>query len=139
MSNEETDWISLLSDRGAESYAIHGADFAEALWSGDVSVDAALTLLRSHSPSVRSAVAWAIADSCKSGRMADALLEAGLIDSEKRVRLYAIQLARRSEIFTLQERRSYIIKFLTDKDGQIKSVALKALGEISGGPKRTIQ
>ena len=123
--NLTEEWNEKLASRDSKDYAANAADMAQAFWSGRVDDVSMRVLLNSDSSSVRAAVSWAISDLAAPGPLAEYLLERGVTDDDRWVRLNTTALAVKCDALPSAKRLSVLQAARCDSDPTIARYANK--------------
>ena len=115
--NELLDWENRLAEE--ENHSVKSCDFAEFIWSGQVSEEQQIRLLESPHMLVRQAIAWAISDWGRDGRPMRRLFEIGPTDPNPRVRVYALWDIQQSPVLSKDQKLKFLHEFSTDDDENV--------------------
>ena len=106
-----------------KNHSAKSCDFAELIWSGQVSEYQQIRLLESSHNLVRQAVAWAIADLGRDNKPMRHLFEIGASDSNPQVRANALWGVKEAQFLSDDEKLQLLREFSDDTDERVISIA----------------
>lgn len=107
------------------------ADFAQMIWSGKVSQQQQIELLKSEDTTIRGAVAWAVADfGCDTAAMRY-LIDNCRHDENPRVRVYALLGVEEADFLSLSEKNAIVADFKDEEDRHVLA-AIESIKKLTG-------